>query len=104
MNKIIRAIRIFVHDLMVFILPKSMLSHLMSCEDVSKILVEKRSLPLKKNIRVKLHILICQCCTDYKHQLQIIEENSKKLGNLELTPEQKDQINKSKEQLLERLK
>lgn len=102
MNKIIRLMRNIVHDFMLLILPKKLLTKLLSCEEVSKILTMEEKAKLRNHPRVRFHILICQCCTDYKYQLEIIEKSSQKLKEFHLSTQQKDLINKSKQNLISR--
>lgn len=104
MNYLIRKIRFIVHELAVLLLPKFILRKLLSCEEISKILVEGENSPHRKSFRVKMHILICQCCTEYEKQLEIIEKNTQILKSMNLTEKQKEKISSSKAKVLDRLK
>ena len=101
----IKLIRKIIHDIMMIIMPKSVQKSLLSCKEVARILTEEHdSLSTVKIIKLKMHIMICQSCTDYKKQISIIEKNSKKLPQIYLDQETLEKVNKSKDDILKRLK
>lgn len=104
MKKLIRLLRHTIHHLMALLMPKKILSKLLSCQEVAKILATTPKLPPVKSLRVKLHIFLCQHCTDYKDQLQIIKQKSKDLNNLEYDADQEKQMTESKHKVLKMLK
>ena len=71
-----------------FLLPQSILKKMLSCEEVANILSQSCEI----SFRARMHIFICQCCTDYQSQLNIIEIQSKKMGIIHLSDEQLKKI------------
>ena len=92
MSKLIRIIRNIIHDLIMVLVPRFMRKGLMSCKEVAEILSGNTDLSKQYRFKLKMHLMICQCCTDYSEQLNIISTKSKKLKSLELTQEQKKQV------------
>ena len=58
---------------------------MLSCKDVTRLISESmdRSLPLRKRIGVRLHLLICNLCSRYKRQLLLIRETVRRLAAME---------------------
>jgi hypothetical protein len=102
MNKLIRVIRHFLHEIVVNFTPPFMRKKMLSCQDVAFILSSGEDLTMTKKFKLKMHLLICQCCTDYESQLNIINHQAQKSIKLELTNEQKQQIEKSQEKVIEK--
>ncbi len=103
MNKFIRLIRSIIHDLVIFFVPKVLRKNMLSCEQVTQLL-EQDHLSSSKKVKLRMHLLICQCCTDYKSQVDIISEESKKLTQKSLTQEQLNRVKKSKFSIIEKYK
>jgi hypothetical protein len=55
---------------------------MLSCRDVTRLISESmdRSLPLRKRIGVRVHLLICKFCARYERQLLRIRETVRRLG------------------------
>lgn len=105
MNKLIRLIRKVVHDLVLLITPKWARKHMLSCKEVLSLLNDQdQDHSFSKYMKLRMHLLICQCCTDYTDQMNIIEKQSQNLGKLQLTEDQINQINSSKTKVLSQLK
>lgn len=102
MNKVIKFIRHLVHEVVVHMVPSFMRKNMLSCQDVAFILSSEDDLSLPKRVKLKLHLMICQCCTDYETQLKIINQKAYKAIKLELTPEQEAKIKKSQEELVQK--
>ena len=102
MNKLVRLFRGVIHDLIIIITPKKILSKALSCEQVALSLVQNQENHIKKSIRIKMHMFICQCCTDYETQLNLINQSSKKIGQVNLTPEQSQVLKNSKANILKK--
>ncbi len=103
MSKFIRIFRSIIHDLVILLVPKVLRKNMLSCEQVTQLL-EQDQLSGSKRLKLKMHLLICQCCTDYKKQMSIITQESKKLTQQALTPEQKKRIKNSKFSVIEKYK
>lgn len=104
MNKMIRFFRAIIHDLIIILMPKEILSKTLSCEEVAKSILDHNEQNSKKPFRIRLHMFICQCCTDYDAQLKIIKLSSKTIGQVNLTPEQFAALKNSKENVLNKMK
>ena len=54
---------------------------MLSCKDVTRLISESmdRSLPLRKRIGVRVHLLICKFCARYERQLLQIREMARHL-------------------------
>ena len=61
---------------------------MLSCKDVTRLISESmdRSLPLRKRIGVRFHLLICQFCARYERQLALIRETVRHLLAAEDAP------------------
>ena len=82
---------------------------MLSCKDVTRLISESmdRSLPLRKRIGVRLHLLICKFCARYERQLLLIRKTVRHLVATEekpgepygetLSEEAKERIKKSLE-------
>ena len=92
-----------VHDLVIFTTPKWLKKKMISCEEVSKILTSNQKMGFFKKVQLKMHVLICQHCTDYKHQMIFINKSAKKIP-LTLIKTNSNQIERSKEEVLKRLR
>jgi hypothetical protein len=80
---------------------------MLSCKDVTQLISESmdRSLPLRKRIGVRVHLLICKFCARYERQLLIIRDTVRRLVATEetaggplgetLSEEAKERIRKS---------
>tara|TARA_Y100000590_G_C15094853_1_gene778960 strand:+ start:66 stop:383 length:318 start_codon:yes stop_codon:yes gene_type:complete len=102
--KIIKFLRHLLHEMVVYLVPNFLKKNVLRCSEVHKILASEPDLSFSGSLKLKFHILICQCCTDYSKQLKLIKNESKALGKVELTPEQKARVSKSRDQILEKLK
>lgn len=103
MNKLIRIFRHLIHEFVVLLVPRNLRKNLMTCEEVSKILANENSLSTSSTFKLKIHLFICQCCTDYSDQLKEIDAQAHKLSKIELTPQQKESVRKSQKKILESL-
>ena len=54
---------------------------MLSCRDVTQLISESmdHSLPLRKRIGVRIHLLICLFCARYRRQLFLIREAARQL-------------------------
>jgi hypothetical protein len=77
---------------------------MMTCEEVSKILANKDKLSTPLIFKLKMHLFICQCCTDYSNQIKTIEEQTHKMGKVELTPQQIDSVKNFQKKIIGSLK
>ena len=61
---------------------------MLSCKDVTRLISESmdRSLPLRKRIGVRVHLLICRFCASYKRQLLLIRETARRIAAAEDRP------------------
>lgn len=100
MSKIVRYARHIIHEIVIFLVPKTLRKNMLSCEDVSRILSNEDSHAGHSKIKLKIHLLICQCCTDYSAQINIIKEKTNELSQIKLTSEQEEKIKASKQKLL----
>ena len=62
-----------------------------TCEDTAPLISElmDHDLPLRKRLRLKMHLAMCGVCNFYQTQLEVIRTLSRKLGG-EDTPTQKE--------------
>lgn len=90
--------------MVVYLVPNFLKKNVLRCSEVYEILARESELRLGEKVKLKLHILICQCCTDYSKQLKLIKSESQALGKIELTSEQKARISKSRDKVLDNLK
>jgi hypothetical protein len=104
MNKLIRIFRHLLHELVLFMVPKSIRKNMLSCEEVSRILADEEGHNSASVFKLKMHLFICQCCTDYSKQLNVIDERSRALSKVSLSDEQKSMIKKSQEKAINSLK
>jgi hypothetical protein len=77
---------------------------MLSCEEVSFVLASEQKITVLKRIKLKAHLMICQNCTDYTHQLEIIKKECKKIKSPQLSKEQNQQISNVQDKLIERYK
>jgi hypothetical protein len=103
MGKLTLIFRTILHDLVALLAPKWLKKRMMSCEDIAFIISNETNIPLTKRIGLKMHLLICQCCTNYSQQLRIISEESKRVSAPKFTSAQEEQISKSKDDMLKKL-
>lgn len=104
MNKLFKLIRHILHEMVVIFIPKRLRASIMpSCQRVSEML-EEQNLSLSDGVKLRMHLFICQCCTDYKSQLNFMSNEAKKLEKINLTDTQKEKILKSKSEILEKMK
>lgn len=104
MNKLIRVIRNFLHDFLPAITPKPLRKNLLSCKQVTELLLEADKLDWKTKMKLQIHLFICQCCTDYKTQVEFVTIKSKKIYPSVLSDEEKDRAQKIQTEVLKRLK
>ncbi len=95
-----KIIRKIIHDLIVTIVPKSLRRNMLTCEQVSHIIAQDIQLSKFKTFKLQMHLFICQSCLNYKKQIQTIDKAAQKLGTVQLTKEQKEQILSSKKQTI----
>jgi len=55
---------------------------MLSCKDATRLISESmdRSLPLRKRIGVRVHLLICRFCARYERQLLLIRETARRIA------------------------
>ena len=104
MRIVFKIIRRIVHDILMVISPPFLKRKLMSCKEISEILAKETELSGSKKLMFKMHLLICQCCTNYASELSLISESAKKIKAPNLNNEQLQQIQKSKQELIDRFK
>lgn len=105
MNKLIRRLRKILHDLVVIIAPSWARKKMLSCKDVLNLLSDDQHKPsLATYMKLKMHLLICQCCVDYSAQMEFIETKSSELGKVNLNQDQLKQIKLSQQKVLDKLK
>lgn len=97
-------LRRIVHDIVMVLAPKKLKKLIMSCQEVSQILATKPELTVKKKMFLKMHILICECCTNYSKELDMISKQTKIVSAPKLTEDQKLQIKNSQQELINRFK
>ncbi len=98
MNKLIRLIRHLLHEIVVHFVPSFLKKNLLTCQEVSEILAKKPDLKRGRKIKLKMHLMICNCCNDYLGQMNIIEKSSKDLNVLHLTSDQSKKVDQGKAQ------
>ncbi len=104
LNKVKRNMRHILHEVVVKIFPKSIRKrYFLSCQEASLMLEEKSQLNLLQQLKLNFHLFICQCCTDYKSQIMIITQYSKKLTQIKLTDKQKDKILSSQKKVIKKI-
>lgn len=100
-----RLVRTALHAIIHVAMPKGQDPILMSCKQVTEILTnDDLELPKTQRLKLNLHLLVCQCCTDYKEQLEIISKTAKKIYPIELTARQKQKVLDLQNDILNRLK
>ena len=77
-----------------------MRKNILSCKQVTKILNSEAKFPFGTRLKLNLHLLICQCCTDYKTQMKFISKEAKKIYDIKLNQQQELQLQKIKEQVI----
>lgn len=102
--KIKKIIKHILHEMVVHLVPAFLKKNVLKCSDIHEILSQEKDLSFRTNLKLKFHILICQCCTDFYEQLKIIQNKSKSLGEIELTPEQLAKVKKSQEKIISKIK
>jgi len=60
---------------------------MLTCKDVTRLISESmdRSLPLRKRVGVRVHLLVCKFCARYERQLLLIRETVRRLVETEET-------------------
>lgn len=55
---------------------------MLSCKDATRLISESmdRSLPLRKRIGVRVHLLICRFCARYERQLLLLRETARRIA------------------------
>ncbi|MFT6630400.1 MAG: hypothetical protein ACJAS4_000336 [Bacteriovoracaceae bacterium] len=91
------------HEFIVHLAPRSLRKRMMTCEEVSKILANNDKLSIPLIFKLKIHLFICQCCTDYSKQIKTIEEQTHKMGKVELTPQQLESVKNSQKKIIDSL-
>jgi len=100
-HNIIRKFRYFLHELVDHYLPRFMRSKIASCEEVINILNSNHNeISSTKKFKLKIHLLICQCCVDYIDQIKTIEKSVRKISLLNLTEEQDQVLRKNTNDLV----
>lgn len=61
---------------------------MLSCKDVTRLISESMdaSLPVRKRIGVRFHLLICAFCARYERQLLLIRETLRRVATSETEP------------------
>ena len=61
---------------------------MLSCKDATRLISESmdRSLPLRKRIGVRVHLLICRFCARYERQLLLIRETARRIAEAKEWP------------------
>jgi hypothetical protein len=103
MNKIMRLIRTVLHDIVVAFAPKWIKKSMLTCEEISLILASDKQIPILTKVKLKSHLLICQCCTDYKKQISLINSAAQRIKSPDLTDDQLSKISSSEKKTLEKL-
>ena len=87
-----------------FLMPKWLQKYAISCAEASKVLSENGDqLNIMLRLKLKMHVVICQNCTNYKTQLDIIHKTAKNIPIIELANSEVQQINDSKENIIRQL-
>jgi hypothetical protein len=57
---------------------------MMTCEEASRLVSEKKDhhLPWRKRVGLRIHLLMCRMCRVYESQLQILTRISRSAGDL----------------------
>lgn len=95
-------LRHIIHEIIVTIVPKALRKNMLTCKDVAFILATNPNLSLVKKLKLNMHIMICQSCLNYKKQLILIDKTTEKLNKIELTQEQKQLLENSKNEQIKR--
>ena len=84
------------------IMPKSLQKKMTSCQEVAHLLANYDCNSSMRKIHLKMHTMMCQSCADYEQQIKIINKQCRELHKVDLTQEQRKQIQKSKENILKK--
>ncbi|GAB4362270.1 MAG: hypothetical protein Kow00128_01880 [Deltaproteobacteria bacterium] len=80
---------------------------ILSCRDVTRLISDSmdRSLPLRKRLGVRLHLMLCRFCSRYERQLRLIRDTVRRIAASPddppaippetLSPEARERIRKS---------
>jgi hypothetical protein len=77
-------------------MPPSLKKKMLTCEQVAHIIAQKPNIPVFNKAKLHMHLFICQSCLNYKKQIVIIDSSLKKMGTINLTNSQKEQVLKSR--------
>lgn len=90
MRKITKFLRHIAHEVVTSLTPNFIKKHMISCEEVTQKMQSLDKLNKKDQAKIRMHLFICQCCLDYKEQLNMIQTKAKKLSPKKLNqPQQK---------------
>lgn len=103
MKKIKRFLRNLLHDFIIIMVPQFLRKNMLSCEQASNMLQTTPNLSKIKSLKLKMHLLVCQCCTDSIEQIHVIQINSKKLDSINLSDAQRERIKNAKSKVLSSL-
>lgn len=104
MKSITRKLRHLLHDLLMLIIPSFLRKKMMlSCSEITQIIATNEQMSFVKKMKLKSHLIICLCCSDYSDQLLMISKNCKKIKAPELTKAQLDMIKNKENSFIEEI-
>jgi len=99
----IKLVRKIIHDIIMLMMPKWLKKRAMSCSEAAHRLSENDQINLAMKLKLKMHVMICQHCTDYETQLNIIHKTAKDIPKVDLADNEIKQINDSKNNIIRQL-
>lgn len=93
-------IKSLLYSLVSKVFPKKIGRFFLTCEDSAQLLSNKDQITFSRKVRLKFHIFICHCCSNFEKQINLIDEHSCEINKRTLTSEHNEKIKSSKESAL----
>lgn len=102
MSKIIRKL---IHDFLMLVIPNWIRKKSVTCEQAAKLMAsEDPNRTWFMKLKLKMHVIICQNCIDYHHQLNIIEHTAKNIQHIDLDDAARARIRASLDRAMRNIK
>ena len=104
MKIFMKRFRQFSHFLVITLTPKFLRAKMNSCEQIAIYIANSDQHNLSTKFQIRVHNLMCQQCHDFKTQVDMINKACGPMKKVELTSEQKEKIQNSKQAMINKFR
>jgi len=104
MRNFMKRFRQFSHFLVVTFTPKFLRTRMNSCEQIAIYIANSDQNTISTKFQIRVHNMMCQCCHDFKIQVDMINKACAPMKKVELTNEQKEKIQNSKQAMINKFR